>query len=135
MNRFLGAFLLAGTVAVAAGACDDSSAGDYSGGGGDDCTAYTSCDTCTPVQGCGWCFNGSGGVCASSPDECAAATSEFTWTWNQSGCPDVDASISSVDGGANTTPEASAPPAEAGTPAADTGAAAGEASTGDAAHD
>jgi hypothetical protein len=125
MNRFLGAFLLAGTVAVAAGACDDSSSGDYYGnGGGDDCSANTTCDTCTPVQGCGWCFNAGGGVCASSPDECAAATSEFTWTWSQSGCPDVDASISG--------PDAGTPTSEASTSQADTGSPVSEASVADA---
>jgi hypothetical protein len=128
MNRFFGALLLAGTVAVAVGACDDSSSGGYSaggGGGGDSCSAYTTCDTCTPANGCGWCFDSTGGLCASDPDQCSSA-SEFTWTWNQSGCPDVDASVSPLDAGTTT-------PAEAGTtaPAADSGTAATEASAGD----
>ncbi len=133
MNRFLAAFLLAGTVAVAAGACDNSSAGDYYGNAyGDDCSANATCDTCTPVQGCGWCFNASGGMCASSPDECAAAVSEFTWTWSQSGCPDFDASVSSSDAGTTPTPEASSQ-TDTGSPAADTGTPAHDAaSTADA---
>src|ERR1700722_15211678 len=103
MNRFLGALFFVGAVAVAVGACDDSSSGGYGyggggGGNGDPCNANTTCGTCTPVQGCGWCFNSTGGLCASSPDECSSA-SEFTWTWNQSGCPDVDASVSPLDAG------------------------------------
>ncbi len=136
MNRFLGAFLLAGAVAVAAGACDDSSAGDYYGNGngsGDDCSANTTCDTCTPVQGCGWCFNSGGGVCASSPDECAASVSEFTWTWSQSGCPGVDASVSSSDAGTTPTPEASSQETDTGSPSADTGTPVSEASADSAA--
>ena len=133
MNRFLGAFLLGGAVAVAAGACDDSSSGGYGGGGGgygDSCNANTTCDTCTPVQGCGWCFNSTGGLCASSPDECSSA-SEFTWTWNQSGCPDVDASVSPLDA-ATTTAEAASPASDSGTTStADSGTVPAEASTGD----
>jgi hypothetical protein len=121
MKRFLGAFLLAAAVGVAFGACDDSSGGDYgSGGSGVDCSPYTSCDTCTPVAGCGWCFNASGGACASDPDQCAAATNEFTWTWNQSGCPSLDASVEPLDA-ATTTPEATAPGEASTTPAADGG--------------
>jgi len=118
----------AGAVAVAMGACDDSSSGsgyDVTGSTGPaGCSSYITCDTCTPVNGCGWCFNGTGGLCASDPDQCSSA-SEFTWTWNQSGCPDVDASVSPLDAGTTT-------PAETGTPtAADSGPAAPEASAGD----
>src|SRR5271166_1614155 len=68
----------------------------YAGGGGygAGCGQYTSCGTCTPVVGCGWCFNVTGGQCASSPDECAfSSDAEFTWTWNPGGCPEVDASV------------------------------------------
>jgi len=126
MNRFLSALLFGGAVAVAMGACDDSSGGGYGyggggGGNGDPCNANATCDTCTPVQGCGWCFNSTGGLCASSPDECSSA-SEFTWTWNQSGCPDVDASVAPLDAGTTT-------PTDAGTTTpADSGTAATEAS-------
>jgi hypothetical protein len=129
MNRFLGAFLLAGAIGVAIGACDNSSAGDYDnagGGSGVDCSPYSSCDTCTPVAGCGWCFNASGGACAPDPDSCSAASGEFTWTWNQSGCPGVDASVEPLDAG-TTTPEASAASDVGTTPAADTGTAVSEA--------
>src|SRR5277367_1626326 len=97
--RFSAALLLAGAVAV--GACsDDDSSGSYGyAGPGGDCTQYTTCDTCTPVNGCGWCFTRAGGACASDPDQCSSASGEFAWTWNQSGCPDVDASISAIDAG------------------------------------
>jgi hypothetical protein len=122
MNRFLGAFLLAGAVAVAVGACDDSSSGGYyASAPAGQCSTYTTCDTCTPVQGCGWCFNSTGALCASDPDQCSSA-GEFTWTWNQSGCPDVDASVAPLDAGTTTATEAGT------TTAADSGTAATEAS-------
>jgi hypothetical protein len=76
--------------ALLVGACnggDDSSATSYGGYGayGDGCHAFSSCTTCTPVNGCGWCFNSDGtGMCTASPDECA--TPVFSWTWNPSGC-------------------------------------------------
>jgi hypothetical protein len=136
MKRFLGAFLLAGAVAVAVGACDDSSSGGYyAGASSDQCNAYNTCDTCTPVNGCGWCFNSTGGLCASSPDECSSA-SEFTWTWNQSGCPDIDASVASPDAGtpasdATATSEASTAGDAGPVTPSDSGAAAREASAGD----
>jgi hypothetical protein len=138
MIRFIGAFVLAAGVAVAVGACDDSSSGDgyaYGGGGGSQCSTYTTCDTCTPANGCGWCFNRAGGMCASDPDQCSSA-SEFTWTWDQTGCPDLDASVSPLDAGTTTpeatTPDASAPASDSGTTVAtDSGSAVSEASTGD----
>ncbi|HEX3343175.1 MAG TPA: hypothetical protein VHS09_01330 [Polyangiaceae bacterium] len=98
MHRFLAATLLASSVGISLGACgDDSSDVGYAygaGGGGytSDCTAYTSCGTCTPVLGCGWCFTAAGGACASDPDSCGDA-SEFTWTWDPTGCPGADASV------------------------------------------
>ncbi len=111
MMRFLGSALLASIVALAIGACGDDSSGSsagggYAGGGSDTCNGYTTCDTCTPVQGCGWCFNPTGGLCAASPDECANV-SEFTWTWDPTGCPDVDASVVPLgDAGTQSTSDA-----------------------------
>ena len=109
MKRFVVGAALASLVALCVGACTDSSQGySYAGGSGLDCSPYTTCGTCTPVQGCGWCFTRSGGACASSPDQCASSVSEFTWTWNASGCPGVDASVALPDAGGGA--------AEAGTP-------------------
>jgi hypothetical protein len=105
MNRFLAAALLASTVAVSLGACgDDSSDVGYAYGagssssGGSTCSAYTTCGSCTPVDGCGWCFTATGGTCATDPDSCGDA-SEFTWTWEPSGCPGIDASVVPLDAG------------------------------------
>jgi hypothetical protein len=105
MNRWLGASILASVVAISLAACSDSSgysyAPAYGGGGGSTfCSQYTSCGTCTPVEGCGWCFTRTSGMCASSPDQCG--TNEFTWTWNPSGCPGADASVAPADGGGGT---------------------------------
>ena len=119
MKRFVLGSALASLVAVCTGACDDSSAGyDGSGGyGGGNCSSYTTCESCTPVSGCGWCFNATGGGCASDPDQCANV-SEFTWTWDLAGCPNVDASVvpPGKDGGSGS-PESGAPESSA----ADTG--------------
>jgi hypothetical protein len=105
MKRFLGTALLASAVAIALGACgDDSTDVGYAYGAGSsgsttNCSAYTTCGSCTPVTGCGWCFNTGGGACATDPDSCGDA-SEFTWTWEPSGCPGVDASVAPlVDAG------------------------------------
>ncbi len=112
MNRNLAALLLACTVAVSLAACGDDSADTayaYGAGGGSygACSQYTTCGSCTPVDGCGWCFNATSGVCTTDPDSCAYAdVSEFTWTWDPSGCPGVDASVVPVDAG-SSTPEAS----------------------------
>jgi hypothetical protein len=111
MHRFLAAFFLASGIAVSLGACgDDSNDGDYGtyggggGGSGADCSAYTTCGTCTPVLGCGWCFTATGGSCAPDPDSCGDA-SEFTWTWDPTGCPGADASVApaSTDAGSTQT--------------------------------
>jgi hypothetical protein len=104
MNRWLGTSILASLIAVALAACSDTgSGGGYyaaptSGGGGSSCSQYTTCGTCTPVQGCGWCFTTTGGQCATDPDQCANLP-EFTWAWNPSGCPGADASVAPIDGG------------------------------------
>jgi hypothetical protein len=121
MNRLLVAGFLASAVAVSLGACGDDSdtpyAYGYAGGGSTatTCSSYTTCGTCTPVEGCGWCFNGSTGACTSDPDSCPLDASEFTWTWNQSGCPwTADAGVVPTDA-APASQEAG--PAEAATPA------------------
>ncbi len=112
MNRFLAATVLASAVAVSVGACgDDSSDVGYAYGAGGSagytstCSAYTTCGSCTPVTGCGWCFIANGGTCATDPDSCGDA-SEFTWTWDPGGCPGVDASVAPLDGGASTRADA-----------------------------
>ena len=48
------------------------------------CNQYSSCGSCTPVAGCGWCSFPGGGACLASPSECSVT--EFTWTWERSGC-------------------------------------------------
>ncbi|MGO9834072.1 MAG: hypothetical protein ACLP1X_07655 [Polyangiaceae bacterium] len=114
MTRLLMTALLTSTVAVSVGACgDDSSDFAYANGGPGGayptmCSAYTTCGSCTPVIGCGWCFGARGGSCAPDPDSCGDAT-EFTWTWNASGCPDVDASVVPLDAGASASPDGTTP--------------------------
>jgi hypothetical protein len=103
MNRLLAIVPLAFAVTVTVGACsaDDGSAvyGSSAGGGPvTDCSVYATCGSCTPIEGCGWCFGGAPGMCAPGPGSCASE-SEFTWTWDPSGCPDVDASVVPLDGG------------------------------------
>ncbi len=126
-------------VAAAVAACGDSGSSASSGagvaGGGYAglCSQYTTCGSCTPVVGCGWCFNATGGTCAAGPDECAFGSSvEFTWTWDPSGCPDVDASVhpappaSGHDAGAPEASSLADAPFDAGVVEASTGADAGE---------
>ena len=67
-----------------------------SGSEGSPCRRFTTCGSCTPVLGCGWCSSGDKGMCADQPNECAGAMS-FAWTWESSGCP-ADAGSAS-DGG------------------------------------
>jgi Plexin repeat len=114
MNRNLAAVVLACTVGVALAACGDDNAetayaygAGPSGGTYGGCSSYTTCGSCTPVDGCGWCFNATSGVCTTDPDSCQLAdASEFTWTWDPSGCPGIDASVASIDAGSTATPEA-----------------------------
>jgi hypothetical protein len=114
MGRILALAIVGSLAAAVLGACgDDSSGYYYSGGGysGDSCNGYTTCGSCTPVSGCGWCFNRAGGMCAASPDECSNVT-EFTWTWNASGCPDFDASVvATPDASPVSTADSGAPEA------------------------
>jgi hypothetical protein len=50
------------------------------------CEQFTTCGTCTPVLGCGWCWTGDKGLCTDQPNACAGATS-FDWTWDLAECP------------------------------------------------
>ena len=82
------------------GACGDGHRHRHKDRLEDECAQLASCDVCTPVVGCGWCFDSNGvGTCAAGPDDCA--TPAFSWTWDQSGCPEAaTAKISPSDGGA-----------------------------------
>lgn len=61
------------------------------------CGQFTSCTTCTPVLGCGWCQSGTKGACVDQPNACANV-SDFYWTWELAGCPGVPRT--DVDAGA-----------------------------------
>ena len=50
------------------------------------CGQFTSCNTCTPVLGCGWCSMGTKGACVDQPNACANVDN-FYWTWELDGCP------------------------------------------------
>jgi Plexin repeat len=102
MKRQLKQQLLWLAVCVAAAGCldpngDGNVSYDRSGPRGVEqrCGQYTSCGTCTPVLGCGWCSTGDKGLCAAQPNDCAAAMS-FDWTWETSGCPAGDAGVASA---------------------------------------
>ena len=94
MRSFFKGAIVASLVGLALAACGND-------GGGDDagpdlagyCSAFVSCETCTPANGCGWCYDSNGtGTCAASPDECP--TLSFSWTWDPSGCRvTADASV------------------------------------------
>src|SRR5579863_4915262 len=135
MKRTIAGSVLAVALAAILGACDGG--GDpttpVSGGSGPGeafCGQFASCASCTPQNGCGWCFSASGGQCVSDPDQCAFSNNnEFTWTWNPSGCPDVDASVgapASLDAGwveaSSPYPEAAAPEGAAPEAAVEAGA-------------
>lgn len=73
------------------------------------CSSATSCDTCTPILGCGWCQYADGrGTCTSGPSLCKGDS--FRWNWEPTSCPVVDA-------GADAPP-VDATPADAGADAA-----------------
>jgi hypothetical protein len=66
------------------------------------CGQFTSCGTCTPVLGCGWCSMGSKGACVDQPNACADVAN-FYWTWELDGCPgagDAGAAGGGPDAGA-----------------------------------
>jgi hypothetical protein len=96
--RLFASTILACSVAVALSACGDDNGGGGGASYGDSCNQFTTCGTCTPQSGCGWCFDRTNGLCASTPGECTDVT-EFTWTWDPSGCPDIDASVAPLDAG------------------------------------
>lgn len=49
------------------------------------CAMQTSCGTCTPVLGCGWCqYDDGTGACTTSPSRCKGDT--FRWAWEPSTC-------------------------------------------------
>jgi hypothetical protein len=130
MQRTYAAILLATAIALPLGACgDDSSGGGGSYAGGGDpygCQQFTTCGACTPELGCGWCFHGTSGVCTSDPDQCAQVVSEFTWTWDPSGCPDVDASVVKLPPTADAAPQQ----ADTGAPQFDAGSLPSDAAGG-----
>jgi hypothetical protein len=114
--------VFAAALAAILGACDGgdgsppSSSASAGGGPVAACEQYTTCGSCTPQNGCGWCFNAAGGYCVTDPDQCAfSSNNEFTWTWNASGCPDADASVGPASHDAGSK-EASSPVPEAATP-------------------
>jgi hypothetical protein len=103
MKRFLSSLLLAAPVALVFLACADQRGyGDSYSSQTAYCSQYATCGTCTPVNGCGWCYTAdAGGMCAADPNECAGS-SEFLWTWNADGCREgADASVVPLDGGAH----------------------------------
>ncbi len=120
LRHGLVATLTAAAIALAIAACEDGGYGYDQGGPNVACGQFTSCNTCTPVLGCGWCYTGSGtGTCTDGPQDCSAAPGGG-WTWDPSGCrvqaeagtggPGVDAS-SSHDSSADATEDA---PADSG---------------------
>ncbi|MGA3120267.1 MAG: hypothetical protein ABSF69_05800 [Polyangiaceae bacterium] len=110
--------VLACLIALATAACDTS--GDDYPQGVSACSAFSSCETCTPVNGCGWCFNSDGTAnCASGPGGCTSTT--FEWAWDPSDCPTADAGVSS-DAASTADASETGAPLEAASTAADTAA-------------
>ncbi len=102
--------------AVVALACGDSRVqrGGRAGASATSCSAKTTCGTCTPVLGCGWCqLDDGSGRCVDDPNDCADHD-VFTWTWEPSGCREpADAGVAKVDGGARDASEGDANEADA----------------------
>lgn len=88
-------------VVIGAGGCGEG--GDGRARITDPCLRFTSCGSCTPVRGCGWCTHeGDGGVdglCLSDPLSCPGP--KFTWTWEPLACTDGDGGAPALDGGAS----------------------------------
>ncbi len=75
----------AALIAIPLGACSSDGGQGANPPAVTDCAQFTSCAACTPVIGCGWCYDSDGtGACAPGPNGCA--TPSFSWTWNPSGC-------------------------------------------------
>jgi hypothetical protein len=112
--------LLAAMVGAVCSLSCYSSDGYYGPPAGDQpfsCEQLTSCATCTPVLGCGWCQSGDKGLCTSDPDRCAGVAS-FSWTWEPAFCP------AAPDGGADAwvgTPPDGAATSDGGDRASDAG--------------
>src|SRR4051794_20402163 len=68
-------------VAVALAACDDQGGHRRVHGRQPQaaCGVQSTCGTCTPVLGCGWCFRPGGGHCVDDPSDCAYDSTGFTW--------------------------------------------------------
>jgi hypothetical protein len=116
MSRTFASALVVSVLGLAFAACDSGDGYGESGYGGIDygpaygCGAYTSCQACTPVNGCGWCYDSDGtGTCTASPSLCK--TPSFSWTWNPEGCR------VSAEAGVTPTRDASADAHEASVPA------------------
>jgi len=94
-------FLAALAGAFCSSSCFSSDYGPPAGGYDQrfPCSQFTSCETCTPVLGCGWCQAGTKGLCAPDPDSCAR-TESFSWTWELAFCP------AELDGGASASADA-----------------------------
>jgi hypothetical protein len=107
--------------ALCVASCIDSTDGndygpppDYSSGERAHCERFTSCATCTPVLGCGWCQSGDKGLCTSEPNRCGDAVT-FSWTWELAYCPaEPDGGGGDGGGGWNAVPPNGTPTADAG---------------------
>jgi hypothetical protein len=86
LRHGLAATLVGGLIALLIGACDDGEYGYDQGARNVACGQFTSCDTCTPIMGCGWCYTGNGtGTCTDGPQDCSPEPGGG-WTWDPSGC-------------------------------------------------
>jgi hypothetical protein len=116
-RRFFVGLLFCGASAAFAAACDGGRWGydyvyPYGPGRAHVCSQFTSCGSCTPVEGCGWCAFQGGGACVSDPDFCGA--NQFSFTWEPKGCaafgPQTEGGAAASDA-APPSDAASAPPA------------------------
>jgi hypothetical protein len=101
MNRSLATAVAVSAVTLGIAACEgDGRHGRDRDFDDDPCNSYSSCETCTPILGCGWCYKSDGtGACAASSIECEAAPA-FSWTWDPTGChAGADASVRPIDAG------------------------------------
>lgn len=95
-------------VAMAVGGCIDDRGRRYNRGFyPTPCERLVTCGGCTMALGCGWCQSGNDGLCASSPNQCASATT-FSWTWEPIGCPGVTGDGGGIDYGKPVEPSSDA---------------------------